>query len=87
MAEKQYEVLTPVKTFTGRRYGVLFEKGKGMATERQARVLVNNWGYSCPELKAKAESENSKIIVPPVPPVLPVPPAGPGAGAKNSTGK
>jgi len=55
MAEKLYAVLTPVKNFKGRRFGVVFTDGKGMATKREATVLVNNWKYTCPELEASVQ--------------------------------
>ena len=50
MSDKLYAVFTPVKNFNGRRFDVVFTDGKGMATKRQANVLVKNWGYNCPEL-------------------------------------
>ena len=49
--EKQYEVFTPAKDFTGRRYGVVFKNGKGIANKHQATVLVGNWHYKCPQLE------------------------------------
>lgn len=48
--EKQYKVLTPNKGFNGRRLGVVFKNGMGMASESKARLLVANFKYACPEL-------------------------------------
>ena len=62
MGEKKYAVYTPNQEFSGRRFGVIFEDGKGMATEHQAVVLVKNWGYSCPELFLE---EGTPPLVPP----------------------
>ncbi|MFQ5633081.1 MAG: hypothetical protein ACE5I1_30300 [bacterium] len=49
------------KAFDGRRYGVLFEKGVGLATKKQADVLKNNWGYRVQELQFPVESDEKKI--------------------------
>jgi hypothetical protein len=57
MFEEKYEVLTPNAGFNGRRYGVVFKNGKGMATRHQAEVLVNNYNYSCPTLKPETKPE------------------------------
>ena len=54
---KKYTVLTPNPHFSGRRYGVLFEKGRGKATRHEAEILVKNWGYSCPALEKKSEAK------------------------------
>lgn len=65
--EAKLKVYTGNANFNGRRYGVLFNKGVGEATEKQARVLVKNWGYKCPELEAaKSEAVNPKgeVIAP-----------------------
>ena len=72
MADKLYAVFTPVKNFKGRRFGVVFIDGKGMATKREATVLVKNWGYKCPELDAETN-----------PPVPPAPPASTGSGTAS----
>lgn len=58
--EKLYKVFTPVKSFTGFRYGVAFKDGVGMATKHQAQVLVGNFGYSCPELKKEDKAETQQ---------------------------
>jgi len=60
--EKQYEVFTPAKDFTGRRYGVVFKNGRGMATQHQAIVLMVNWKYRCPQLE---EERKPKATAPP----------------------
>lgn len=54
MSPKLLKVYTPNKNFSGFRYGVKFVKGEGMATEKQAKVLVANFRYACPELEAPA---------------------------------
>lgn len=59
--ESKLKVYTGNPNFNGRRYGVLFSKGVGEATEKQARVLVKNWGYKCPQLDApKSEAVSPK---------------------------
>lgn len=55
MSEQLLKVYTPNKNFGGYRYGVKFVKGVGMATAKQAKVLVANFKYSCPELEAPKE--------------------------------
>jgi len=52
MHEELFEVFTPNPGFNGRRYGVEFKKGKGLATRHQATILMNNWKYRCPALDA-----------------------------------
>lgn len=60
MSEKKFKVLAGKwqgkkfhhnAAFDGRRFSVVFEKGVGMADEKQAIVLRENWGYRVPELE------------------------------------
>jgi hypothetical protein len=53
---EKVKVYTPNKSFSGRRYGVVFENGVGEATLKEATILVANWGYSCPELQGAASA-------------------------------
>jgi len=65
--EAKLKVYTGNANFNGRRYGVLFSKGVGEATAKQAHILVKNWGYKCPELegvKSEVASQKSEVIAP-----------------------
>lgn len=63
MSEKKYKVFTPNKDFDGRRFGVTFEKGLGLATEKEAIVLHKNWGYDCPELFPEEVKDQSLLDI------------------------
>lgn len=57
--EKTYTVTTPNPHFTGQRRGVQFENGEGQATEEDAKILVDQYGYSCEELETADEADST----------------------------
>ncbi|XWN36090.1 MAG: hypothetical protein ROO71_09000 [Balneola sp.] len=49
-SKKKVKVFTQNRHFTGQRLSVQFENGIGEASKEQAKLLVNDWGYYCPEI-------------------------------------
>ena len=56
--EKKLLVTTPNKAFNGERLGVVFKDGKGYADAETARILVQEYGYSCKALSGKGSKKD-----------------------------
>ena len=62
MAEKLFTVKTPNPGFNGSRNRIPFKNGQAKATYAQAMQLVNQWGYSCPELESAPVKESEPAL-------------------------